>query len=83
MHHDLAILRETIAANRIVFRRPGDVKLLIRCIARKQEALTGKAASRGERLYAEKPKAFSRRLDAYWQSALREREPEQQAQAQG
>jgi CHAD domain-containing protein len=80
LHHDLAILRETISENRIVFRRPSDVKLLIRCISKKQEELAGKAASRGERLFAEKPKAFSRRLGVYWQSTERVHAPAEPAQ---
>jgi CHAD domain-containing protein len=68
MHHDLAVLREMILANPSAFRSPSDIKTLCRCIEKKQAALTSEAALRGERLYAEKPKAFLKRLRAYWQS---------------
>jgi CHAD domain-containing protein len=68
-NNDLAVLRETICANRMAFSRAGDAKMLCRCIETKQQKLAGKAALRGERLYAEKPKAFARRLRIYWHSA--------------
>jgi CHAD domain-containing protein len=72
LHHDLAVLRETILTNRIAFRSPSDVIMLCRYVEKKQEQLARKAASRGEQLYAEKPKAFAGRLQAYWESAKQE-----------
>jgi CHAD domain-containing protein len=70
-HNDLAVMREIILTNRIVFRSPDDVKMLCGCIDKKQTQLLSEAASQGERLYAEKPKAFGKRLDVKWQSAKR------------
>ncbi len=69
IHHDLAVLRGMILANRPAFRSASDIKTLCRCIEKKQAALISEAALRGERLYAEKPKAFLQRLRAYWKSA--------------
>jgi len=61
-HNDLAVVQKTILANRVAFRSRADVKLLCRCIEKKQQELLRQAALRGERLYAEKPKAFARLL---------------------
>jgi CHAD domain-containing protein len=71
-HHDLAVLREMILTNRDAFRGPDDVETLCRCIKKKQASLVSKAATRGERLYAEKPRAFLKRLGAYWHGAEQE-----------
>ncbi len=64
-YNDLAVVQETILANRVAFRSPADVNELCQCIEEKQRKLLRQAASSGERLYAEKPKAFARRLGAY------------------
>ncbi len=71
LHHDLDILRDVILANRIVFRTPSDVKMLCAAIETKKKQLESDFFASGERLYAEKPKAFARRLRAYWEIAER------------
>jgi CYTH domain-containing protein/CHAD domain-containing protein len=63
-HHDLAVLGADLGARREVGRR-GDFEALIE---RRQEELVAAALSLGSRLYAEKPKAFGRRLEAYWEA---------------
>jgi hypothetical protein len=63
-HHDLAVLRQLIRTNREVFRAPAGVQMLCRCIEKRQASLERKAVLHGERLYAEKPKAFLKRLKA-------------------
>ena len=68
-HHDLAVLREMILANRAAFRSARDVRTLCACIKAQQAELVSEAASRGECLYAEKPKAFLKRLRISWQNA--------------
>jgi hypothetical protein len=68
-HNDLTVMRETILANRVIFRSASDMEMVCDCIAAKQKRLLKKAASRGDRLYAEKPKAFARRLKAHWRNA--------------
>jgi CHAD domain len=74
LHNDLTVMYETIHANKVVFRGPSDVKMLCDCIEAKQKRLLKKAASQGSRLYAEKPKAFARRLRAHWREARLKRD---------
>ena len=69
-HHDLAVLcvdlvgREDVDA---VHR-----ETLRRLIEARQADLIAAALAAGERIYAEKPKAFSRRISAYWRAWRRE-----------
>jgi CHAD domain-containing protein len=70
-YNDLTVMHETVHANKPVFRSPSDAQMLCHCIESKQKRLLKKAASRGSRLYAEKPKAFARRLRSHWQKARR------------
>jgi len=62
--HDLTVLRETLAAE------GGDPPLLTpriaRAIARRQAQLRADAHDLGERLWAERPRAFAARLLRYW-----------------
>jgi len=60
-HHDLAVLREDLASRDEVKQRAFEA-----LIGRRQEELLGSALELGKRLYAEKPRAFSRRLRRYW-----------------
>ena len=63
-HHDLAVLAADLEARPEVEAAAREtVKGLI---AARQEAVLGEARDAGERIYAEKPKAFGRRLRAYW-----------------
>jgi CYTH domain-containing protein/CHAD domain-containing protein len=61
-HHDLSMLADDLAA------RPGlgSRQALAALIERRQTELLDQALALGERLYAEKPKAFVRRLRGYW-----------------
>jgi CHAD domain-containing protein len=63
-HHDLAVLAEDLGG------RPelGDRAPFEAAIAERQERLLETAIALGVRLYAEKPKAFSRRLERYWRA---------------
>ncbi|MDX6589356.1 MAG: hypothetical protein QOI84_630 [Solirubrobacterales bacterium] len=60
-HHDLAVL-EADLAGREIEQRAAFEKL----IAQQQDELLGEAVEIGRRLYAERPKAFSRRMKSYW-----------------
>jgi CHAD domain-containing protein len=64
-HHDLAVLREDLHG-----RRLGEVesRVLEAAIDAREAELAAAAFDLGERLYAERPKAFSRRLRAYWKA---------------
>jgi CHAD domain-containing protein len=66
-HHDLAILRDDAVKRRELFA-DGDLEKLLISISERQEELAADALSLGERVYAEKPKAFDRRIRAYWKS---------------
>ena len=61
--HDLAILRGTLAS---LGGLAVDLDAVIELIDRRRAQLQAEAFRVGERLYAEPPKAFGRRLHSYW-----------------
>ncbi|MBK5220776.1 MAG: CHAD domain-containing protein [Thermoleophilia bacterium] len=61
-HHDLTVLGADLAARADVGSKP----LLGELIERRQAELLAAALALGERIYAAKPKAFGKRLRAYW-----------------
>jgi CYTH domain-containing protein/CHAD domain-containing protein len=63
-HHDLAVLAADLEDRDTV--EPEAIRALIE---RRQEELLASAVAIGERLYAEKPKAFGKRLRSYWRAA--------------
>jgi CYTH domain-containing protein/CHAD domain-containing protein len=63
-HHDLAVLAEDLAGREQI--DPAQRETLGVLIEARQASLLTDALSAGERVYAEKPKAFDRRLRAYW-----------------
>ena len=65
-HHDLEVLAEDARGRRDRFDDPEDLQELLRAIERRQAELLGSALELGERLYAEKPKAFVSRFESYW-----------------
>jgi CYTH domain-containing protein/CHAD domain-containing protein len=65
-HHDLAVLAEDLEGRPQV--DPAQRETLKVLIEARQTELLGEARSAGERIYAEKPKAFGRRLRAYWRA---------------
>lgn len=64
-HHDLAVLRADLHERRL---GEEETRLLEAAIEARQSDLTGEAFQLGRRLYAERPKAFSRRLRRYWEA---------------
>jgi CYTH domain-containing protein/CHAD domain-containing protein len=62
-HHDLAVLREDLRQRNL---GEGKTVALEAAIGRRQEELASEAFTLGKRLYAERPKDFSRRLRRYW-----------------
>jgi hypothetical protein len=64
-HHDLAVLAED-AAGRPASLMDGAQPRLIAAIRKRQKKLLADALTLGTRLYAERPKAFGDRIDAYW-----------------
>jgi CHAD domain-containing protein len=65
-HHDLSVLAEDAQGRDSCFEDPDARADLLAAIAKRQDQLLAAAIDRGERLYAEKPKAFAARLDTYW-----------------
>jgi CHAD domain-containing protein len=64
-HHDLAVLREDLRERNL---GEEETAALEAAIGRRQEELAAEAFSLGCRLYAERPKQFSRRLRRYWRA---------------
>lgn len=62
-HHDLALLAEDLATREL----PGDRSGANDAIERRQQELLDSACEISTRLYAEEPKAFGKRIKAYWQ----------------
>jgi CYTH domain-containing protein/CHAD domain-containing protein len=65
-HHDLAVLGEDLDGREAV--DPAQKATLRALIEARQASLLAEARSAGERVYAERPKAFGRRLRAYWRA---------------
>ena len=65
-HHDLAVLVEDLRGRDAV--EPAHRETLLALIEARQATLLAQARAAGERVYAEKPKAFGRRLRAYWRA---------------
>ncbi len=61
-HHDLAVLQEDLLAREGL----ADRDAFTAAIAARQAELLAAAIAIGRRLYAEKPKAFGRRVERYW-----------------
>ncbi|MFZ0091277.1 MAG: CHAD domain-containing protein [Solirubrobacteraceae bacterium] len=69
--HDLAVLRVTL--ERIGVDVATDLDAVIGLVDHRRGELQAAALSLGERVYAEKPKAFRRRLRQYWRAGRDER----------
>jgi CHAD domain-containing protein len=61
-HHDLAVLADDLRSRDDL----GDRDAFESAIEKRQQELLGAARGIGRRLYAEKPKAFKRRIKRYW-----------------
>jgi CYTH domain-containing protein/CHAD domain-containing protein len=68
-HHDLAVLAEDLGGRDEI--DPAHSTILRSLIEAEQIALLADALGLGARIYAEKPKAFGRRLRAYWRARQR------------
>jgi CHAD domain-containing protein len=67
-HHDLALVAAEVEARPEAFTGAEERKALLELVERRQGELLEQAIALGHRLYAEKPKAFRRRLAGYWQA---------------
>jgi CHAD domain-containing protein len=66
--HDLALLREEGMRRSDVFGEAGDQRLLFELIDQRRGELQFAALSLGRRIYEEKPKKFTKRLESRWRS---------------
>ena len=64
-HHDLAVLRDDAVERRELFA-DGALEKLLASISERKDELVADSIDLGERVYAEKPKAFECRMRAYW-----------------
>jgi CHAD domain-containing protein len=69
--HDLAVLRETLAASRAAGEFDTSLESLFRLIDKERRRLQLEAISKGELLYRDSPKRFVDRLEAYWRRWFR------------
>jgi CHAD domain-containing protein len=67
-HHDLAVLAADAREQKGLFADPGDAERITKLARRRQDELLERALPLGRCLYAEKPKAFGRRFEAYWKT---------------
>jgi CHAD domain-containing protein len=64
--HDLALLRQRIAEHPSNGNRGRELEAFIALIDQRRAELELEAKLLGQRVYAEKPRAFSRRFETYW-----------------
>jgi CHAD domain-containing protein len=67
--HDLAVLRQALAQGRI--HAAADIDAVVALIDHRRDELQREAIPLGERLYAEKTRAFLRRMRASWRAGRR------------
>jgi CHAD domain-containing protein len=72
--HDLALLRETVQRRRAAFADPAHKRHLLEQVDQRRGELQFAAISLAERIYADKPKRFTKRLENRW-GVWRKREP--------
>jgi CHAD domain-containing protein len=72
--HDFALLRETVQRRRAAFSHPAHKRHLLEEIDQRRGELQFAAISLAERIYADKPKRFIKRIEGRW-DAWRERKP--------
>jgi CHAD domain-containing protein len=72
--HDLALLRETAQRRRAAFSDPSQKRHLLEEIDQRRGELQFAAISLAERIYAEKPKRFAKRIEKRWEP-WRDRKP--------
>lgn len=68
INHDLAILRETLAADPLAYGGHRILKGVFAVIDRQREELERQAFALGPKLYKDSPKVFTGRIEAYWKA---------------
>ncbi len=81
--HNLAVLREKIAAEPASFGKPAEIDLTFDLIDQRQKDLRDRSLSLAERVYEEKPRDFSRRMRRLWEAWQNEPQSLEKARAAG
>jgi len=66
--HDLAVLATAARESADAFDDPGDLDVVLEAIGERRAELQHNAVSLGRRIYADKPGAFSARLESWWRA---------------
>lgn len=66
--HDLAVLRQTLAADPLSYGGHRTLKLLFALVDRQRGELERQAFALGRQLYGGPPKLFTSRIEAYWKA---------------
>jgi len=66
--HDLAALRETLAADPLAYGGHHILKGVFAVIDRRREELKRQAFALGQKLYKDSPNVFTSRIEAYWKA---------------
>jgi hypothetical protein len=64
--HNMAVLRERIAAEPEFYGKPKDIELILDLIGKYQKELRDKSLALAERIYEEKPRELTRRMTHLW-----------------
>jgi CHAD domain-containing protein len=67
--HDIALLRQLVAAPTMVFASPEDTQTFLKRCRNRHKALRREAETRGARLFVERSRPFVDRIEAYWLTA--------------
>ncbi len=76
--HNLAVLRTRIVAEPVFYGKQKDVDLTLELIDRYQKELRAQSLSLAERIFAEKPGEFSRRMKHLWDTWRHEPKPQEE-----
>jgi CHAD domain-containing protein len=68
--HDIALLSRLISTPTMVFGTPDDTESFLQRCRKRQKALRREANARGERLFAERPRAFVEHIEEHWRLAV-------------
>ena len=74
-YHNLAVLREKIVAEPAFYGSRKDIDLVVDLIDEYQKELRNRSLSLARRIYDEKPREFTRRMEHLWDTWRREPEP--------
>ncbi len=67
-HHDLSVLAEDASHRAALFEEPEQAAYFFALVRKRQDELLDAAFGLATRLFAEKPKAFERRMQTYWEA---------------